>query len=133
MEPEQRPKIDAKILLADDRRDVWRVGKYFLESCGAQVTVVEDGRQAVDTALQADVDGQPFSLVLMDMQMPVMNGRDAVRELRAKGFGQPIIALTANAMEGDRQACLDIGCTEYLTKPIDGRKLMTLVAQQLDK
>lgn len=128
---EPRLRIVAKILLADDRRDVWRVGKYFLESCGAKVTVVEDGRQAVDTALQAEAAGEPFSLVLMDMQMPVMNGREAVQELRAKGFEQPIIALTANAMEGDRQACLDIGCTEYLTKPIDGKRLIALVAKLL--
>lgn len=126
-----RPKIDARILLADDRRDVWRVGKYFLESCGATVTVAEDGRQAVDSALQADQEGHPFSLILMDMQMPVMNGRDAVLELRSRGFAQPIVALTANAMEGDREACLENGCTEYLTKPIDGRKLMNLVASLL--
>ncbi len=128
---EPRLKIDARILLADDRRDVWRVGKFFLESCGAKVTVVEDGRQAVDTALQADANGQPFSLILMDMQMPIMNGIDAVQELRANGFDQPIIALTANAMEGDRQACLSVGCTEYLTKPIDGKKLITLVSSLL--
>lgn len=63
--------------------------------------------------------------------MPVMNGREAVRELRGKGFEQPIVALTANAMEGDRQACLDFGCTEYLTKPIDGKKLIVLVAKLL--
>lgn len=125
------PRIEAKILLADDRRDVWRVGKYFLESCGAKVTVVEDGRQAVDTALQAEADGQPFSLILMDMQMPVLNGRDAVKELRAKGFVQPIVALTANAMEGDRQACLKIGCTDYVTKPIDGKNLIAVVAALL--
>ncbi len=131
VEHDPRPTIDARILLADDRRDVWRVGKYFLEACGAQVTVVEDGRQAVDTALQAEAEGRPFALILMDMQMPVMNGREAVQELRAKGLQQPIVALTANAMEGDRQACLKFGCTEYMTKPIDRKKLITLVARLL--
>lgn len=125
------PKIDARILLADDRRDVWRVGRYFLEKCGAEVTVAEDGRQAVDAAMKANEEDRPFALILMDMQMPVMNGRDAVRELRKRGFDQPIVALTADAMEGDRESCLDAGCTDYFTKPIDGMKLVSLVGSLL--
>lgn len=121
------PKFDARILLADDRRDVWRVGRFFLEKCGATVTIAEDGRQAIDAATRAREAGEPFSLILMDMQMPVMDGREAVTELRKQGFTVPIIALTAHAMEGEREACLNLGCTEYFSKPIDGRRLMNLV------
>ncbi len=125
------PKIKAKILLADDRRDVWRVCKFFLEKCGAKVTVVEDGRQAVDVTLSASRTEEPYELVLMDMQMPIMSGREAVQEIRAKGIKIPIIALTADAMEGEREACLEIGCSEYFAKPINGSKLMKLVASLL--
>lgn len=126
------PRIDARVLLADDRRDVWRVGKYFLEKCGARVCVAEDGRQALDAAERAQQEGDPFELILMDMQMPIMNGREAVLELRKRGHKLPIIALTADAMQGEREACLEIGCTEYFAKPIDGFKLMNLAASLLD-
>lgn len=125
------PHFDARILLADDRRDVWRVGKYFLERCGAEVSIAEDGRQALDATLAAIEAGNPFRLILMDMQMPVMNGEEAVRELRAKGVDVPIIALTADAMERQRDECLQAGCTDYFAKPIDGMKLMHLVASLL--
>ena len=125
------PRIEQRILLADDRRDVWRVCKYFLEKCGADVTIAEDGRQAVDAMHQARQEGRPFALVIMDMQMPVMNGREAVIALRNDGFEVPIIALTADAMEGEREACLAIGCTEYFAKPINGIRLMQMIAELL--
>ena len=127
------PRIDARILLADDRRDVWRVGKYFLEKCGADVTIVEDGQQAVDEIQRAAREQRPFSLILMDMQMPVMNGREAVKQIRKLGFELPIIALTADAMDGEREACLKIGCDDYFPKPIHGAKLMNLIAEHLEK
>lgn len=121
------PTIDARILLADDRRDVWRVARYFLEKCGAEVEIAEDGRQAVDAVDRSNAEGNPFSLILMDMQMPIMTGQEAVAALREQGCQLPIIALTADAMEGERDSCLAIGCDEYSPKPIDGPKLMRLV------
>ena len=124
-------RIQANILLADDRRDVWRVAQYFLERCGADVTIAENGRQAVDMAMDARDQRKPFDLILMDMQMPVMTGQEAVSELRHHGFKTPIIALTADAMTGEREACMKIGCDEYLAKPIDGKKLTKLVASVL--
>lgn len=122
------PRIHSRILLADDRRDVWQVGKYFLEKCGADVTIVENGLQAVDAVLRSAHDGKPFKLILMDMQMPVMSGREAVAAIRAKGILTPIIALTADAMEGERESCIAMGCDEYFPKPIDGPRLMQMVA-----
>ncbi len=127
------PAIDARVLLADDRRDIWRVGKYFLEKCGASVTVVEDGLQAVEETQRALQEGRPFELILMDMQMPVMTGREAIAEIRQMGVAAPIIALTADAMEGERDACIEMGCDDYFPKPIDGTKLMNLVAFHLEK
>lgn len=128
---EELPPIKARVLLADDRRDVWRVCKFFLEKCGAEVTVAEDGRQAVDAVQVSKQEGRPYAIVLMDMQMPVMTGREAVKALRSGGFKSPIIALTADAMEGERESCLEIGCSEYFAKPIDGPRLMKLIAQLL--
>jgi two-component system CheB/CheR fusion protein len=127
------PTIKRKILLADDRRDVWRIGKYFLEKCGATVVVAEDGQQAVEAAVAAREAGEPFDLVLMDMQMPVMTGREAVGKLRELDFTIPIIALTADAMVGERDACLEIGCNDFLPKPIDGPKLVRLIAATLSE
>ncbi len=125
------PSISANILLADDRRDVWRIGKYFLERCGAHVTVVEDGRQAVDEVIRSVSVGPQYDLILMDMQMPVMTGREAVSEIRKLGLTLPIIALTADAMEGERQSCIQMGCNEYFPKPIDGPKLVNLISSLL--
>ncbi len=125
------PKFEARILLADDRRDIWRIGKYYLEKCGAKVTVVEDGLQAVEETQRALKSGAPFDLILMDMQMPVMTGREAVQEIRGLGVEAPIFALTADAMEGERESCISMGCDDYFPKPIDGLKLMNLVAFHL--
>lgn len=123
------PSFSARVLLADDRHDVWRVGKFFLELCGASVTIVEDGQQALDAAEEQRKAGEPFDLILMDMQMPVLSGRSTVLELRRRGYTTPIIAITANAMVGEREACLQIGCDEYVAKPIDGPKLAHLAAK----
>ena len=122
------PKIDSPVLVVDDRRDVWRLSKYFLERCGASVAIAEDGRQALDCVEQAISDGQPFDLILMDMQMPVMNGQKAVEELRRRGINTPVIAMTADAMEGEKERCLDFGCNAYLSKPFDGLNLMNTCA-----
>lgn len=129
----QLPTLTARVLLADDRRDVWRVARYFLEKCGAYAEIAEDGRQAIDAVQRASKAGKPFDLILMDMQMPVMTGQEAVAELRRQGFTLPIIALTADAMDGERDACLAIGCDDYSPKPIDGPALMNLVAKHLQK
>lgn len=131
--PDTLPTLNGRILLADDRRDVWRVARFFLEKCGAQVEVAEDGRQAVDAVNRATKKGRPFDLILMDMQMPIMTGQEAVAELRQQGCRIPIIALTADAMEGERANCIAIGCDDYSPKPVDGPALMKMVAHHLQR
>ncbi len=134
---ESGPKIvdlrDCKILLAEDGPDNQALISHVLRKAGAEVTVVENGQLAVETALAAlhrrragDPD-HPFDVILMDMQMPVMDGYEATGLLRQKGFSTPIIALTAHAMEGDRAKCIRCGCDDYATKPIDRKKLIAMV------
>jgi CheY-like chemotaxis protein len=82
------------------------------------VTVVENGRLAYETALEAKRASRPFNLIFMDMQMPEMDGYTATRALRAEGYNEPIVALTAHAIEGDRDRCLEAGCDDYVTKPV---------------
>jgi len=125
-----KPKsLDCRVLVVDDRRDVRHISQHFLEKAGASVTVAEDGQQGFDVATAVRDANQPFDLILMDMQMPNVDGLQATAELRSAGIQWPIIALTADAMAGDRERCLAGGCDDYLSKPIDHSKLINMVAK----
>jgi signal transduction histidine kinase/ActR/RegA family two-component response regulator len=128
--PENGPRSDlggCTILLAEDGPDNQRLLSYVLKQANAEVTVVENGRLAVSTALTANDKGTPFHVILMDMQMPVMDGYRATRLLRRRGYQGAIVALTAHAMSNDRDRCIAAGCDEYVTKPIDRRRLLDVI------
>jgi len=106
--------LTGKVLLAEDTLDNQKLIAMYVSSTGATTTVVDNGKKAVDLALQED-----FDLILMDMQMPVMGGVDATARLRSLGYDKPIVALTANALLEDREKSMRAGVDDYLTKPVD--------------
>lgn len=101
-----------------------------LERAGALVSQVEDGRSAVEALCEAGdfqrrlIEPPSFDVVLMDMQMPRLDGYSAVRLLRNRGASVSIVALTAHALTRDRSACIDAGCDDYAAKPIEARALI---------
>jgi CheY-like chemotaxis protein len=117
-------RLEGRVLLAEDNPVNQKLVTRILEKVGAEVTVAGDGQPAVDSAVGAQTRGDPFDVVLMDMQMPVLDGYSAVRLLREQGYGLPIIAVTANSMSSDREQCFQAGCDEFATKPINKRELL---------
>jgi signal transduction histidine kinase/CheY-like chemotaxis protein len=118
---------DCRVLLAEDGPDNQRLITLVLERAGARVTLAATGEDAARLAHYAWERDQPYDVILMDMQMPLLDGYGATRLLRSQGYPGPIIALTANAMCGDRETCLAAGCDDYATKPIDRPQLLATV------
>ncbi len=125
--------LSCNVLLAEDGLDNQLLISTHLTRAGARVTIAENGRIAMEMAMAALLAKEPFDVILMDMQMPEMDGYAATSELRRKGYTGPIVALTAHAMAGDRERCLAAGCSDYLTKPIGRSKLVSAVAEHAKK
>jgi CheY-like chemotaxis protein len=119
-------RLSGRILVAEDALDMQRLISLLLTRAGAEVVVASNGAIAVEMA-----STQRFDLILMDMQMSQLDGHGAATELRSRGINTPIIALTANAMSGDRARCLAAGCDDYLAKPIDRVVLLARVQDYL--
>ena len=121
------PKLlPAKILVVEDGETNRRLINKMLVSLGHDVTLAENGRIGVDRASR-----ETFDIILMDMQMPVLDGYGAATELKSLGSTTPVIALTAHAMMGDREKCLAAGCVDYLTKPISETELVWKLSDYL--
>lgn len=118
--------FSGRVLVAEDVEGNQLLMTLMLSKLGLEIVIAPDGREAVQKALS-----QPFDLILMDMQMPIMNGHEATRTLKAQGYESPIVALTASAMKSDQQACLEAGCDDFLVKPIDSRELSRILAKYL--
>src|SRR5204863_8759522 len=106
-----------------------RLLAFHLRRAGADVTLATNGVTACELALAAAADGAPFDLVLMDVQMPELDGYAATTRLRAAGYGAPIVALTAHVTPSQRERCLAAGCDDFATKPIPRRALLDIVAR----
>jgi len=118
-----------RILIAEDSRDIQRLLKLVLTTAGLDVDVADDGQQACRLARDAQAAGRPYDLILMDMQMPVLDGLAATKRLRDEGWQAPIVALTGQVQDEDRQRCLAAGCNDYLCKPVARPELLRLVTR----
>ncbi|MDZ4780872.1 MAG: ATP-binding protein, partial [Planctomycetia bacterium] len=123
------PLAGCRVLLAEDGVDNQRLISHLLRRAAASVEVVENGQTALEAMRIEQREGRRIDIVLMDMQMPILDGYEATKQLRAEGYTGAIIALTAHAMADDRGKCLAAGCSEYLTKPVDRRKLVAMLLQ----
>jgi PAS domain S-box-containing protein len=126
--PEQ---LAGKVLVVEDGPDNQQLLGTILRKHGLTVALAENGEIAARRALEALAAGAPFDLILMDMQMPVLDGYGATTRLRREGYRGPIVALTAHAMGGERERCLAAGCDDYLSKPIDRAELYAAVDRYL--
>jgi signal transduction histidine kinase/ActR/RegA family two-component response regulator len=119
-----------RILLAEDGIDNQRLIGFYLRKADATVYIVDNGEAAFEQAMASSKAGSPYDVVLMDMQMPVMDGYEATRRLRNRGYAGAIIALTAHNLAGDREKCLEAGCNDYAAKPIHRELLLKAIARR---
>jgi CheY-like chemotaxis protein len=120
---ESPPGEPLRILMAEDNAINQRVGKLILQRAGFTIDLVSDGNEAVEAHR-----AQPYDMILMDCQMPTMDGFEASRQIRKLKHTQPvIIAVTANALVGERERCLNAGMDDYLSKPFQAEQLVAVV------
>jgi len=120
-------RLPCRVLLAEDNLDIQRAISLRLAQAGVDVTIAPNGQVSVDLALVARDQGHPFDVILMDMQMPILDGYEATRILRSERYVGPIVALTAHAMAEDRDECLRLGCDDFISKPIEWKKLFEVI------
>jgi CheY-like chemotaxis protein len=126
--PDLRLEGEKLLIVDDDMRTVYALSA-LLQAKGADVVTAENGREALRA-----LDASPgISCVLMDIMMPEMDGYEAIRRIRSTGRfdSLPIVVLTAKAMAAEHETCIDVGATGYLSKPVDGAKLLALLQSQL--
>ena len=119
-----------KCLIVEDDFNARKLLQIYLSDY-ADCFIAVNGREAVEAVRQALDEAQPYDLICLDMMMPEMNGCEATKTLRDKGIKTPIVALTAYAMKGDDTKCIEAGCDDYISKPIDREQLLRIVRKYL--
>ncbi len=128
----ENPRLaDCRILIAEDCADNQRLICCLLQSTGAEVVLADDGQSAVHLALEELRRGSAFDLILMDMQMPILDGYEATSRLRASEYREPIIALTAHALSTEHEKCRAAGCDEVCTKPIERAEFFAAIRRHV--
>lgn len=127
-EAEAGVESKVRVLVAEDTLTNQMLIKLLLERMGFEVAIAIDGAEAVQKALS-----EHFDLILMDIQMPNVDGYEATRALRQEGLAIPIIAVTANAMPGDDAKCINAGCDYYMSKPVDSVELTVVIFKYLSR
>ncbi len=122
-----------RVLLAEDTPDSQMLISLLITELGYAVELADNGRIAVEKAVEAWQHGEPYDLILMDIQMPELDGYGATAQLREAGYEGPIVAVTAHAMGGSRERCLQAGCDDFLTKPIDYEALTEIFQAYREK
>ncbi len=122
-------KLRGRVLLAEDGPDNQKLISTILRKAGAEVDIGANGKIAMEMALSARSAGVPYDVILMDMQMPEMDGYEATRQLRQAGYKEPIIAITAHAMSSDRLKCINAGCDDYASKPLNRLGLLQMLGK----
>jgi CheY-like chemotaxis protein len=120
------PQLNGKILIAEDNDDIRELVKLIIKKIGLIPEIVENGKMAVERAAEKE-----FDIIFLDIQMPVMDGISAVKELRKQGYTRPIVAMTANAMQKDRNECRAAGFDDFISKPIDRRSLYKVIFEYI--
>jgi len=133
MLPDSAQPWHGRILVADDGRETRHFVRVVLERAGLHVDCAENGLIACRIIEAAIAAGSPPDLVLLDIQMPELDGIEITRRLRDAGWGKPIIALTAHTLPEDRERCMRAGFSDYIAKPIDQAELLRLVAHHLGR
>ncbi|QDU64241.1 Autoinducer 2 sensor kinase/phosphatase LuxQ [Planctomycetes bacterium Pan216] len=134
MEPSQElPALDCRVLLAEYGHDHQRLIASVLEKFGATLTIVNNGAEAIQLAEAARSEGESFDFILLDLQMPIMDGYEATRLLRERGIDSSIIGLATTDGDDDWKKCVDAGCSGYVTKPIDRQEFHEILAAQLEQ
>lgn len=126
---EERPLSGLRILVAEDTQAIQFLLQRILTAEGMIVEVVDNGKDAFERIVNSENDAKPYAALILDMQMPIMDGYEAARALRAGGSALPIIAMTASTMQAEQTASLEAGCNRFLPKPIDKTELLTTIWQ----
>ncbi len=117
-----------RVLVAEDTADLQLLLGWYLETAGAEIGTALNGREAVSMA-----QTHPYDILLMDLQMPEMDGYEAVSRLRSEGFAKPIIALTAHVLKDERDLCLQRGFNDHVSKPISRQQLIERIAKYVGR